>query len=83
MASMCWGVGIAIGVAMAFLVPKAPAGRRLEAALGFAVGVTAVTVSRCSTLFAGEALGFIGGMSAAVIAASMAGAWINEKRQRA
>jgi hypothetical protein len=83
MASMCWGVGLAVGGAMALLVPKAPAGRRLEAAFGFALGVTAVAISRCSTLFAGEAVGFVGGMAAAVIATSMAGAWIGEKRQRA
>ncbi|MBX3192331.1 MAG: hypothetical protein KF819_35400 [Labilithrix sp.] len=75
MPSACWTAGALVGVGMSLFLPKTKAGDergRWEAAAGMIVGVTAVAVLRCSMLFLGEALGLVGGMAAAMAAATLA-----------
>jgi hypothetical protein len=80
MPSACWGVGAAIGLVMALFLPRAPEGRRTEAALGMIAGATSVTVLRCSMLFAGEAIGLLGGIAAALAAGGLAKAWLGRAK---
>jgi hypothetical protein len=82
MPSACWGAGAVVGLVMALLVPAAPEGRRMEAALGMILGVTCVALVRCSALFLGETAGLLGGMAAGVIATSLARAWMERARTR-
>lgn len=83
MPSACWAAGAAVGLAMALLLPKAPPGRRTQAAVGMIVGVTSVAVLRCSMLFLGEAVGLLGGIAAGVVASSLARACIDRIRSAA
>jgi hypothetical protein len=76
MPSACWATGAGLGLAMALLLPKAPEGRRLEAALGMILGTAAVAITRCSMLFLGEAIGLFGGLAAAILATGAAKAWL-------
>lgn len=80
MPSACWATGAVVGLAMALLLPKAPEGRRVQAAAGMILGVTSVAVLRCSMLFLGEAIGLLGGMAAGVIATGLARAWLDRLR---
>ena len=80
MPSACWAVGAAVGLAMSLLLPKAPEGRRTEAALGMILGTTAVAITRCSMLFLGESLGLLGGIAAAIAAGSVARVWMGRAR---
>jgi hypothetical protein len=72
----CWAAGTIVGLAAALLIPKAPAGRRLEAALGLILGFTSVAVTRCSVLFLGEAVGLLGGMAAGLVAMALARTYV-------
>jgi hypothetical protein len=83
MPSACWASGAVVGLVMALVLPKAPEGRRTEAAAGVILGVTSVAVLRCSALFAGEAVGLLGGIAAAVAATSLARAWLSRGRSAA
>jgi hypothetical protein len=83
MPSVCWAAGGAVGLAVALLMPVAPAGRRSEAALGLVLGVTSVALVRCSMLFVGEAAGLLGGMAAGIVASSLARAWLGGRRSLA
>jgi hypothetical protein len=80
MPSACWATGAVVGLGMALLLPKVRGDQRTQAALGLILGVTAVAVTRCSMLFLGEAVGLLGGMSAAISAAAMARGWLNRRR---
>jgi hypothetical protein len=80
MPSVCWVAGGALGLALSLALPKDAAGRRWEAALGMLLGVTSVTVMRCSALFFAEAAGLLGGLLAGVIAASLARALLDRTR---
>jgi hypothetical protein len=62
------------------MLPKDAAERRWEAALGMLLGVTSVTVVRCSALFLAETAGLLGGLVASVIAASLARALLDRAR---
>jgi hypothetical protein len=68
---------------MALLVPRAKKGKLLETALGMVLGVTSVAVVRCSILFAGEAVGLLGGMAAVLVAASLARSMLEQGRAAA
>jgi hypothetical protein len=83
MPSACWGAGAVVGLLVALALPKAPAGRRAEAAAGLLLGVSSVALTRCSMLFVGEAAGLLGGMAAGVIATSLAKAWLGGRTARA
>jgi hypothetical protein len=80
MPSACWATGAVVGLAMALLLPKAPEGRRVQAAAGMTLGVTSVAVLRCSMLFVGEAVGLLGGLTAGVIATCLARACLDRLR---
>jgi integral membrane sensor domain MASE1 len=80
MPSVCWVAGGALGLALSVVLPKDAAGRRWEAALGTLLGVTSVTVVRCSGLFLAEAAGLLGGVLAGVIGASLARALLDRTR---
>jgi len=70
MPGACAGAGALVGLVLAGLVPVK--GRRVEVALGMALGVAAVAPLKCAGLLAGEAFGLVGGLLAGVLAASMA-----------
>jgi len=81
--SACWAAGAVVGLALSmFVPPRSPGparradGPRVEAALGMVVGVTSVAVVRCASLFAGEALGLLGGLAVAVVAGAAARAMV-------
>jgi hypothetical protein len=80
MPSVCWVTGGALGLALSLMLPKDAAGRRWEAALGMLLGVTSITVVRCSALFLAEAAGLLGGLLAGVLAASLARALLDRAR---
>lgn len=70
MPGACLGVGAALGMVMALFVPAGPS--RWRTAAGMGLGVASVAILRCATLFAGEAVGLVGGLVAGVLAATMA-----------
>jgi len=80
MPSICWVTGGALGLALSLVLPKDVGAHRFEAALGMLLGVTSVTVVRCSGLFVAEAAGLLGGLLAGVVAASLARAWVERAR---
>ncbi len=81
MPAACWASGAVVGLVMALLLPRQPdGGQRMEAALGMVIGVTAVTVMRCSILFYAEAIGLLGGIAAGVLATSLARVWLARAR---
>ena len=80
MPSVCWVTGGALGLALSLVLPKDAAGKRWEAALGMLLGVTSITVVRCSALFLAEAAGLLGGLLAGVVAASLARALLDRAR---
>jgi hypothetical protein len=69
MPGACLAAGGVVGVMLAALVPF---GRESawRTAAGMALGVTSVAILKCSTLFAGEAMGLVAGIVAGVMAAS-------------
>jgi hypothetical protein len=79
MPSTCAGVGALLGLSLALLLPRAPRTRRLEAALGMALGTGALAALRCGPLLLGEAVGLLGGLMAGVAAASLARAWMDRR----
>jgi hypothetical protein len=72
MPSACWASGAVVGLAMSLIMPRAPAGKHMQAALGMTLGAVSVTTALCSRLFAGEALGLLGGIAAGILATSLA-----------
>jgi hypothetical protein len=83
MPSACWAAGAVVGLVMALVMPVAPSGRRVAAALGMIVGVTSIAALRCSMLFLGETAGLLGGIAAGVVATSLARAWLGSRQQSA
>lgn len=77
MPQACVATGAAIGLALAFLLPRlagTSTARRVEAACGMALGVVSVAAIRCAPLFIGEAVGLLGGLVAGVAIATLGGA---------
>jgi hypothetical protein len=79
MPPMCAAVGGLLGLSLALLIPKAPGTRRIEAALGVTVGAASVATLRCGPLLMGEAAGLLGGLTAGILAASLARAWVDRR----
>ena len=79
MPSTCAGVGALLGLSLVLLLPRAPRSRRVEAALGMALGTGALAALRCGPLLLGEAAGLLGGLMAGVVAASAARAWMDRR----
>jgi len=80
MPSICWATGGALGLALSLMLPKEATGHRWQTALAMLVGVTSVTIVRCSALFFAEAAGLLGGLLAGVVAASFARALLDRTR---
>jgi hypothetical protein len=75
MPGACFAAGGVVGVLLAALVPL----RRdawWQTATGMVMGVASVAILKCATLFAGEALGLVGGIAAGLMAASAAKAMV-------
>lgn len=79
MPPMCAAVGGLLGLSLALLIPTAPGARRVEAAMGVAVGAASVAALRCGPLLIGEAAGLLGGLIAGVLAASLARALMDRR----
>jgi len=71
MPGMCLGAGAAVGLVLATLVPVSRTSWP-KVAGGMALGAASLAMLRCSSLFAGEALGLVGGLLAGLCAASAA-----------
>lgn len=72
----CSFVGLALGVAMAALLPRrGDLGHRARAGIGMLLGVVSVGSVRCSGLFAGEALGMLAGLVGGAVTLG-ASAWL-------
>jgi hypothetical protein len=78
MPGACLAVGALLGFALAAFVPTGPA--RWRTAGGMAIGVASVAILRCATLFAGEAVGLIGGLVVGVLAATVAKRFAGARR---
>lgn len=72
----CSFVGLALGVALAALLPRhGDLGQRARAGIGMLLGVVSVGSVRCSGLFLGEALGMLAGLVGGAVTLG-AGAWL-------
>jgi len=65
MPGACLGAGALVGVLLAAAVPLGKASW-WRTACGIALGMASVAVVKCTTLFAGEAVGLVGGIAAGV-----------------
>jgi hypothetical protein len=83
MPAICWITGGMLGLGLSLAMPKDAREHRFESALAMLLGVTSVTVARCSALFIAEAIGLLGGLAAGVVAASAARAVLERARQAA
>jgi len=65
MPGACLGAGALVGIVLAAAVPFGKA-TWWRTAFGIALGMASIAVIKCTTLFAGEAVGLIGGLAAGV-----------------
>jgi len=77
----CLAAGALVGFALALTLPGGSS--RWRTAAGMSLGVASVAILRCSTLFAGEAVGLMAGLIAGVVAATMAKLWLGTRGHRA
>ncbi len=80
MPGACLGAGALVGVVLAAAVPLANASW-WRTACGIALGMASVAVMKCTTLFAGEAAGLVGGLAAGVAVVAAARALIARRSQ--
>ncbi|MBL8679120.1 MAG: hypothetical protein JNK05_08130 [Myxococcales bacterium] len=71
---LCIVAGGAIGLGLALFLPRSKSASRWETAGGMVLGVLSVAVLKCAKLFAGEALGLLGGLAVGVLVVSSVGA---------
>lgn len=83
MTSACTIVGIALGLALAVFLVRLPRETRGETTIGMSLALLAVASVRCAGLFAGEALGLMGGLAAGAVASSLVAALLNRARRAA
>lgn len=67
----CLGAGAVVGMVLALAVPLGKT-TWWRTALGMVLGMGSVAVLKCATLFAGEAVGLVGGLLAGVGAVALA-----------
>ena len=67
---LCIAAGAAIGLGLALFLPRNKGASRWETAGGMVLGVLSVAVLKCAKLFAGEALGLVGGRAMGVLVVS-------------
>lgn len=70
MPEMCVLAGALVGLPLAALGFRHAQGKAHEAALGMGLGVLSLATVKCGALFAGEALGLLGGLALGIVAAS-------------
>jgi hypothetical protein len=71
MPSCCVATGAVLGLVLAFFAPRARDTKAyMWGSVGLAAGALGVTALRCTGLFAGEALGLLGGIALATLAVS-------------
>ena len=58
---------IAVGVALAWLLPRGSWAQRARAAAGMALGAASIAVLKCQALVLGEAFGLLGGLALGVV----------------
>ena len=85
MPSACLLAGALFGLSLSLFLPASSRGndglaRGLEATAGMALGASSIAAMRCAGLFAGEALGLVGGLVAGVAAAGLARALLDRRR---
>jgi hypothetical protein len=71
MPGACLAAGAVVGLVLAAVVPYGKASWWRTAA-GMVLGMTSVAVLKCATLFAGEAVGLVGGLLAGLAASTAA-----------
>ncbi len=71
MPGACLAAGGVVGVILAAFVPLGR-GSWWRTATGMVLGVASVAIFKCATLFAGEAIGLVGGIAAGLLAACAA-----------
>jgi len=71
MPGACLGAGALVGIVLAAAVPLGKT-NWWQAACGIALGMASVAVVKCTTLFAGEAAGLVGGLAAGVAVVAVA-----------
>jgi hypothetical protein len=71
MPGACLGAGALVGLVLATVVPFGKAAW-WRTATGVSVGLSSVAILKCTTLFAGEAFGLVGGLLAGVMLATAA-----------
>jgi hypothetical protein len=82
MPGACLGAGAVVGLVLATVVPFGKAAW-WKTATGVSLGVASVAILKCTTLFAGEAFGLVGGLLAGVAAATAAKAVAQRRLTRA
>lgn len=70
MPEICILAGALVGVPLSALALRRAPARPFEAAAGVLLGVLCVAVVKCSALFAGEALGLLGGVALGITASA-------------
>lgn len=78
MPGACLAAGAAVGLVLAAVVPYGKASA-WKTALGMVLGMTSVAVLKCATLFAGEAVGLVGGLLAGLLASTAARAVLAQR----
>jgi hypothetical protein len=81
MPGACLGAGALVGVALAAAVPFGRASW-WRTALGIALGMASVAVVKCTSLFAGEAVGLAGGLAGGVLVVAIAKAALASRARR-
>jgi len=81
MPGACLAAGAVVGLGLAAVVPFGKTSW-LQTALGMMLGMASVAVVKCATLFAGEALGLLGGLAAGVATASFAKSLLRARAAR-
>jgi len=71
MPGACLGAGALVGIMLAAAVPLGKASW-WRTACGIALGMASVAIVKCATLFAGEAVGLVGGLAAGVFVVAAA-----------
>jgi hypothetical protein len=70
MPEMCVALGVLVGLPLSVLLLSRREPQRLVASLGMWLGVLSAASFKCSALFAGEALGLLGGLALGVLTAN-------------
>lgn len=79
----CAGIGGLVGLGVAALLARLPAGKRVQTTFGATAGLIATSIPRCSGLMLGEAFGLVVGLLVGTVAAGLACAVVDRIRHPA